>query len=219
MSWNDYWNAFKKYNHALYITNVSKEKPEAFTELNYQFLNTISMTADEFRPKDLPDGWTDSPKADERQWLTKETEIAYYNFCANEKYRLNYFLKHLRRNISKHNRNNILARILNKNPLYINEPIYAKELENQAERILKKYALGKLIVAGDNRFLSGDLLELLTRLISPTSKKNKRQQTFFSIAMSNKFTENSYYAPKTAYQHGDECTLLRNPHIARNEEI
>lgn len=220
MSWYDYWKSFKKYNHALYITNVSKEKPETLTELNYQFLNTISMTADEFRPKDLPNGWSHSPQEDERQWLTKETETAYYNFCANKEYRHNYFLKHLqKRNISKHNRNNILARILNKNPLFINEPVYAKELENQAERILKKYALGKLIVAGDNRFLSGDLLELLTSLISPTSKKNKRQQTFFSIAMSNKFAENSYYAPKIAYQHGNECTLLRNPHIARNEEI
>lgn len=220
MSWYDYWKAFKKYNHALYITNVSKEKPEAFTELNYQFLNTISMTAGEFRPKDLPNGWTHSPQDDKRQWLTKETETAYYNFCANEEYRHNYFLKHLRkRNISKHNGNNALARILDKNPLFINEPVYAKELDNQAERILKKYALGKLIVAGDNRFLSGDLLELLTSLISPTSKKNKRQQTFFSIAMSNKFAENSYYAPKITYQHGEECTLLRNPHIARNEEI
>lgn len=37
--------------------------------------------------------------------------------------------------------------------------------------------------------------------------------------MSNKFAENSFYAPKIAYHHGDECTLLRNPHIARNEEI
>lgn len=67
MSWNDYWRVFQKYNHALYITNVSKENPEAFTELNYQFLNTISMTADEFRPLDLPDGWNHSPKEDERQ--------------------------------------------------------------------------------------------------------------------------------------------------------
>ena len=36
MTWEDYWKAFSKYDHALYITNVSKEKPEAYTELNYQ---------------------------------------------------------------------------------------------------------------------------------------------------------------------------------------
>ena len=28
MSWNDYWNVFRMYRHALYITNVSKEKPD-----------------------------------------------------------------------------------------------------------------------------------------------------------------------------------------------
>ena len=56
MSWEDYWVVFRKYRHALYITNVSKEKPEKTTELNYQFLNTVSLKADEFRPADLPDG-------------------------------------------------------------------------------------------------------------------------------------------------------------------
>ena len=32
MAWEDYWTVFRKY---LYTTNVSKEKPERFTELNY----------------------------------------------------------------------------------------------------------------------------------------------------------------------------------------
>lgn len=36
MSWPDYWNAFRRYRHALYITNVNKEKPEQFTEKLYQ---------------------------------------------------------------------------------------------------------------------------------------------------------------------------------------
>ena len=45
MDWNDYLRVFEKYNHALYISNVSKVKPDDHTELNYQFLNTLSMTA------------------------------------------------------------------------------------------------------------------------------------------------------------------------------
>ena len=86
--WADYWEAFRRYRHGLYITNVSKEKPSAFTELNYQFLATLSIQSEEFRPGNLPDGWTHSPAEDPRHWLTKETELAYYNLCANEKYRL-----------------------------------------------------------------------------------------------------------------------------------
>lgn len=97
MSWEDYWAVFRKYRHALYITNVSKEKPEKTTELNYQFLNTVSLKADEFRPADLPDGWDHSPETDERNWLTKQTELAYYNFCADESFRQNYFQEKFKR--------------------------------------------------------------------------------------------------------------------------
>ena len=70
--WNDYWVAFRKYHHALYITNVSKTKPEATTELNFQFLNTLSISAEEFRPEDLPLGWTHSPEEDSRDWPRKQ---------------------------------------------------------------------------------------------------------------------------------------------------
>lgn len=89
--WNDYWAAFRKYNHALYITGTSKERPEALTELNFQFLNTLSMTRDEFRPGDLPPGWEHSPSDDPRDWLTKATEQAYYDLCANKDTRIAYF--------------------------------------------------------------------------------------------------------------------------------
>lgn len=33
------------------------------------------------------------------------------------------------------------------------------------------------------------------------------------------FKGNSFYAPKAAYEQPETCTLLRSPHIARNEEI
>ena len=84
MTWQDYWDKFRKYNHALYITNVSKLHPEKFTALNYQFLNTLSVRAEEFRPSDLPLSWEQSPEVDTRNWLTKQTELEYYNLCANE---------------------------------------------------------------------------------------------------------------------------------------
>ena len=97
MNWEDYRTVFRKYRHALYITNVSKEKPEQTTELNYQFLTTVSIQGDEFRPADLPDGWDNSLETDERNWLTKQTELAYYNFCADESFRQNYFLEKFER--------------------------------------------------------------------------------------------------------------------------
>ena len=220
MAWEDYWTAFRKYRHALYITNVSKEKPERFTELNYQFLTTVSIREDEFRPRDLPDGWTHNPAEDNRQWLTKETETAYYNFCANEQFRRDYFLEALsQRSLFHKSRAYILASVLKKNPLFIHEPVYARKLDSMADSILKQYAVGRLIVAGDNRYLSGDLLELMTGLLLPQSVRTRRNSTYFSASISDHFTGESFFAPGAAYEHGDVCTLLRNPHIARNEEL
>ena len=39
------------------------------------------------------------------------------------------------------------------------------------------------------------------------------------MTKSLRFKTSAFYAPGAAYQHGDTCTLLRNPHIARNEEL
>ena len=222
MSWEDYWAVFRKYRHALYITNVSKEKPEKTTELNYQFLNTVSLKADEFRPADLPDGWDHSPEEDPRNWLTKQTELAYYSFCADESFRQNYFLEKFER-VSwweRHQgKDQILAAVLKKNPSFINEPIYTKRLEDEADKIVEQYAVGRLIVAGDNRYLSGDLLDFLAFLLPTVPPRKRRQRMFYSTAMTDHFPESSFYAPQAAYAHDDACTLLRNPHIARNEEL
>lgn len=222
MSWNDYWNVFRMYRHALYITNVSKEKPEQATELNYQFLTTVSIQGDEFRPADLPDGWDHSPETDEQNWLTKQTELAYYNFCADESFRQNYFLEKFER-VSwweRHQgKDQILAAVLKKNPRFINEPVYARRLEDEADKIVEQYAVGRLIVAGDNRYLSGDLLDFLAFLLPTVPPRKRRQRMFYSTVMTDHFPESSFYAPQAAYAHDDACTLLRNPHIARNEEL
>ena len=222
MSWNDYWNVFHKYRHALYITNVSKEKPEQATELNYQFLTTVSIQGDEFRPADLPDGWDHSPEEDQRNWLTKQTELRYYNLCANPQFRQDYFLEKAdwiswwERHQGK---DHILAAVLKKNPHFINEPIYTKRLEDEADKLVDRYAVGRLIVAGDNRYLSGDLLDFLAFLLPTVPPHKRRQRMFYSTVMTDHFPESSFYAPQAAYAHDDACTLLRNPHIARNEEL
>ena len=222
MSWDDYWAVFRKYRHALYITNVSKERPEQTTELNYQFLTTVSIHGDEFRPADLPDGWDHSPAEDGRNWLTKQTELRYYNLCADPQFRQNYFLEKAERvgwRERRRSKDAILAAALRKNPRFINEPVYAKRLEEEADKLAAQYAVGRLIVAGDNRYLSGDLMDFLAFLLPSVPPRKSRQRRFYGSAMIDHLPESSFYAPQAAYAHGDTCTLLRNPHIARNEEI
>lgn len=218
--WNDYWKAFKKYNHALYITNVSKEQPERLTQLNYQFLSTVSIRPEEFRPVDLPDGWDHSPAEDERNWLTKETERLYYDLRANEAAQRAFFLEGLDDpGIPKRSQEYRMAAVLKKNPLFLNEPVYAKQLEAKAEQLLKDYAVGRLMVPGDIRYLSGDLMAFLRHLMEQSSPPVMFDETFRQQVLKERFADNSFYAPGAAYVHEENCTLLRNPHIARNEEI
>ena len=220
MTWEDYWEAFRKYNHALYITNVSHVIPQEYTDLNYQFISTLAITDEEFRPKDLPDGWDHSPTDDERHWLTKRTEVEYYNLCCNEEYRLNYFLKALNtKGYDKESRLYRLARILKKNPLFINESVYHDELKSRAEKIFEDYAVGTILIEGDNRFLSGDLIEFLYWLLDDDRKHKFTQRLFNKVAKKTKLKPFSFYAPGSKYNSGQVCTLLRNPHIARNEEV
>lgn len=220
-SWEDYWAAFRKYRHALYVTNVSKERPQGFTQLNYQFLTTLSMTGEEFRPRDLPDGWEHSPKEDARQWLTKATETEYYKLRADAAYRRQVFTRQAGWwGADRKSRAYLLGKLLEKNPAFIGESVYQEQLEAVAQRLLKDYALGRLQVAGDVRFLSGDLLQFLVTMLDVTPKKRtKSQWTFLSVAQSIEFQDHAFYAPRPGYKGKSACTLLRNPHIARNEEI
>ena len=220
-SWSDYWAAFRKYRHALYVTNVSKERPQGFTQLNYQFLTTLSMTGEEFRPRDLPHGWEHSPKEDARQWLTKATETEYYKLRADAAYRRQVFTRQAGWwGADRKSRAYLLGKLLEKNPAFMGESVYQEQLEAMAQRLLKDYALGRLQVAGDVRFLSGDLLQFLVTLLDVTPKKRtKSQRTFLSVALSMEFQDHAFYAPRPGYKGKSACTILRNPHIARNEEI
>ena len=218
--WRDYWDAFKKYNHAIYITNVSKEKPESLTQLNYQFLATVSIQPEEFRPADLPGGWDHSPADDERNWLTKATEQQYYNLRRDENSRREFFLESLSKpGISKHSKEYIMAAVLKKNPLFLSESVYTNQLNARAKQIIKDYAVGRLLVPGDIRFLSGDLLAFLHNLAIQNETYSFVELPFRMEVNMDRFRADSFYAPGIAYEHGDNCTLLRNPHIARNEEI
>ncbi|MBR5031908.1 MAG: hypothetical protein IKX49_04285, partial [Clostridia bacterium] len=215
LTWAEYLERCRKYDHALYISGSDKAERESFTELNYQFLNTLALTEEEFRPADLPLGWDKSPETDPRHWLTKTTEVAYYNFCADAEARLSYFLKDLSNGELKLNsRRRQRAELLKKNPLYLEESIFTKELSDNAESIRNKYAVGKLLVAGDTRYLSDDLIRLLSYIVKTSVGEGEAYRTLAAEELRG----NQVFAPSPVFKEQPYYTLLRSPHIARNEE-
>ena len=215
LTWAEYLERCRRYDHTLYISGWDKLGEQTTTELNYQFLNTLAMTEDEFRPRDLPLGWDHSPKDDPRHWVTKTTEAAYYDLIADENSRQAYFSaiaddEELPLNDKKRQR----AKLAQMNPLFLEEKIYAKELADQAEAIQKNYGLGKLLVTGDNRYLSDDLMRLLAHLVKAAIGEGYAYRLLEKEFLSG----NEIYAPEQAFPQQEQYTLLRSPHIARNEE-
>ncbi len=215
VSWQTYVQLCRAYEHTLYITNVSKTESEDTTELNYQFLNTVKMLSSEFRPDDLPLGWEHSPAEDKRMWLTKPTEQRYYDLRSDTNARIRYFTdKADEWTFGRKSRSYHLAELLKKNPKFINEPYFVRQLDDAAESLLKDYSIGRLLVDGDNRFFAADIMELFYELIRDNGG---RPDIYFSIK--NEFLDtNEFYAPGAVYSEQDIYALLRNPHIARNEE-
>lgn len=213
ISWGEYLHRCNQYEHGLYISGMDSLERRSVTELNYQFLVTANITQEEFRPADLPMGWKEALPTD-RQWLTKATEEAYWSYVGDITARQSYFSKiandpELELNSKKKNQ----AKLVEKNPLFLGEPLFAKELQDKAENILTKYENANLLVAGDNRYLADDLMRLLAYIVKPTS------ESAYSALVTECLQGAVFYAPQPAYTPNDTYLLLRNPHIARNEEV
>ena len=202
MTWADYLAKCREYRHSLYISEVSQTETESETQLNYQFLVTASIKPDEFRPADLPLGWEHSPESQSRDWITKATEQRYYSLVSDADYRLSF----LKENNAK------WRNILILNPRFANEAHFTKQLDNQAKKLLEQYAFGRLIAAGDNRYLSGDLIYFIEWLVRSSCDKSVSDLEY------ERLREGEFYAPCARYKENDSYVLLRNPHIARNEE-
>jgi len=213
LTWREYLDRCRKYNHLLFVSGMDRRSRDGLTELNFQLLNTAAITAEEYRPHDLPLGWDSSPESTERTWLTKETETAYYNAIANREWQLNYFCAD-RDNpeLDIVDQRRIRAEMLYKNPAFLSEHVFQKELADKAKQLRENYGIGKLMVSGDTRYLSDDLMRLLAVIARTTSEQA------YSVLMRECLSGAEIYAPQPSYPVLERLTILRNPHISRNEE-
>lgn len=215
LSWEQYIGRCRKYGHTVFVTGMDKPGKQAATELNYQFLNTLMASNEDFRPGDLPLGWKSSPGDDSRYWLTKTTEEAYWSYVSDVRFRYEKCREELEEggySLPARRRGLLTAAV--KNPLFLEEPIIAREFEQHAESICNNYAVGKLLIAGDNRYLSDDLLRLIGYVVKGSVGEGKAYSR-----LEKEFLQGSeMYAPCPGYEEQEMYTLLRSPHISRNEE-
>lgn len=214
LSWSEYLERCREYGHSLYVTGMDHRSKDGLTELNYQLLNTAAITAEEYRPADLSFRWDASPEECEKEWLTKATETAYYNTVMNEAWQMDYFLSVLNQP-GEHSRERKYqqAQLLQKNPAFLKEQLFQKELEDKAQSLRTKFSIGKLLISGETRYLSDDLMRLLACIVRSGS------ETAYQTLLRECLSGAQLYAPQPSYPVQPQLTVLRNPHISRNEEV
>ncbi len=213
LSWKEYLERCRRYGHKLFVSNMDRRSRDGLTELNFQLLNTAAITAEEYRPRSLPLGWETSPADQDGTWFTKATEIAYYNAAVNKDWQLADFAADKDDpELDYGDGRRLRAELLSKNPAFLREKVFQKELADKAKQILERYGMGKLQVNGDTRYLSDDLMRLLADIVRPTSPEASR------VLEKECLKGAQVYAPQPAYAQQELLTILRNPHISRNEE-
>lgn len=213
LCWAEYLDRCREYDHRLFISNMDRRGRDGLTELNFQLLNTAAITAEEYRPRDLPMDWASAPELSEGTWLTKATETAYYNALSNRDWQLSYFgadKDDLEQDYG--DRRRLRAELLHKNPAFLGELVFQKELADKARQIREKFGIGKLQVSGDTRYLSDDLMRLLAVIARPTSPQA------YGLLQKECLVGAEIYVPQPTYPAQEYLTILRNPHISRNEE-
>ena len=221
LTFEEYLDRCRNYRHALYVTGVNNTENEPYTDLNYQFLSTLSLRPEQFRPVDKPFDWMkdymekedDTNENDTSTWLTKTTEEIYYRLLNDEWFQFDYYVDHAPKNPKS--RRFRLAEMLHRNDLLLAEKEYRRELDRAADTVLRNFARGNLLVRGSVAYLSADLTLFLAELLKPYTDGNRNAEEIYRELLDARCRYTTTYGLTGSHM----TAILRNPHIAKNEEV
>ena len=177
LTFEEYLKRLRAYRHTLYITGVNRTDSEQFTDLNYQFLSTLALSGEQFRPVDKPFDMTGQLSDESESWLTKTTEQIYYRLLNDEWFQFDYYVDHAPKNPKSQGYR--LAGMLHRNDLLLAEKEYRRELDRAADTILRNFARGNLLVRGMVAYLSADLTLFLAELLKPYTDGNRNAEEIY----------------------------------------
>lgn len=213
LTFEEYLKRLRAYRHTLYITGVNRTDSEQFTDLNYQFLSTLALSGEQFRPVDKPFDMTGQLSDESESWLTKTTEEIYYRLLNDEWFQFDYYVDHAPKNPKS--RRYRLAEMLYRNDLLLAEKEYRRELDRAADTILQNFARGNLLVHGWVAYLSADLTLFLAELLKPHTDGNRNAEEIYRELLDARCRYTTAYGLTGSHM----TAILRNPHIAKNEEV
>ncbi len=198
-----YCDQCRTYKHALYVakTNLSLHN-NGQVKLNYQLLNTLGLSDSEFEQlisdhRDYISEIINNPRKQRELLLGKRW----------------------------HENSEAWKYALSRNLAFVWKDEY---IRSRAEHLIKSHIMemykGQLIVRGENRFLSGDLLALLIFIYNSHMEACNLQKAepdeYDAWLKKETLREHKFYMPasKITLKEKTRYSILRNPHLSKNEE-
>lgn len=188
-----FFDKCKDYQHALYIgnTDLNLSNHIGRIKLNYQFLNTLQLDSEEFKSllNKQPTQYRENVEDETIDNLRKKND---------ETWNLAYQANHKG---------------------FRNDPKIVGMINGVEQSMLKDYGLGRIVVSGECRFISRDLLALLIDLVKLCNQfdDSKLRMIFKSkkcLWQGKFFMPNANIKLDSTRKYG----ILRNPHLSRNEQ-
>lgn len=196
---NHYFQLFKRYDHALYITNTDSIYESGMTTLNYQVLHTPDLFYHEFKK------------------LLEVGNDAIVELATSSDAQINYFKSSDKKPIDRSSidyqfqplQDNVMVEMLRQNPAFINLEIYQNRIDSKLNSMIRDMKIGSIPIRGTVRYLSGDLYDLMYRMTMGTRvpEEMSLKYDFYAPGLTDILDPQKYYS------------LLRNPHITSKELV
>ena len=202
-----YFHMIEKYDHSLYVANTDAVlHNNGRTKLNYQYISTLDMSAKDLRK--IAGEHIDRVLNSDAELIEVQTDADNESDGSHKK--------------NDRSVSNKWKEALKKNRALINDRHIDKEICAMKEEGLLDAGIGRISVAGECRFLSGDLLSFLCFISSNLTDKGYR--SCFDAVKKETMYRDKFYAAKDTIDYFDKKRkfkyfgLLRNPHLSRNEQ-
>ena len=213
------------YGHTLYITNTdTRLSSTGQVPLNYQFLSTLAIPPEDFsvlvnnhinQTKKIPESLmrnrnNETQDFNEFEKLDMTDEIGEDD---DDKSKKQERLTNIREKCLK---------ALSQNNAFFKESKTRAMIKDEQRSHLDALCIGRLVVSGEQRFLSCDLFELLRFILQNiihTMNLNHLEQLWLNLQKQRLYSNHFYMPENKLRMKADKYYgFLRNPHLARNEQ-
>ncbi len=223
-----YFEKFHEYHHGLYVANTDAVvRNRGVVKVNYQFLGPMDLTeaelgklvdahiayADKLKRNNL---LNENNNADEIPEESDGIESAPQELTGTDSLTPDDDGLDILRNPST------WYTVLREDRRFVNDPTILAKCKENREYLLRDMASARLLMKGECRFLSSDLLGLLHHMIQLLDVKHPDLKSRMEKLEGDALHSDRFYLPQaTAYMELEPekfYVFLRNPHLSRNEE-